>query len=71
MKTWIASWKPYFSLYRLKAMQEMQYRAAYVCYRRCMHGLILQQIWIPMEIHKALRLLWQIVMKVPTPRRCR
>ena len=28
MKTWIASWKPYFSLYRLKAMQETQYRAA-------------------------------------------
>ncbi len=28
MKTRIASWKPYFSLYRLKAMQETQYRAA-------------------------------------------
>ena len=28
MKTWIASWKPYCSLYRLKAMQETQYRAA-------------------------------------------
>ena len=28
MKTWFASWKPYFSLYRLKAMQETQYRAA-------------------------------------------
>ena len=28
MKTWIASWKPYFSLYRLKAMQETQYRVA-------------------------------------------
>lgn len=28
MKTWSASWKPYFSLYRLKAMQETQYRAA-------------------------------------------
>ena len=39
MKTWIASWKPYFSLYRLKAMQETQYRAA------ALGGLVTQAIF--------------------------
>lgn len=28
MSKWISKWKPYVSLYRLKAMQETQYRAA-------------------------------------------